>query len=92
MKPYVHGNTPTARLIRANTHINYLEHTVSRLSRLKPGHRFMGVSFSSPEFLAEYERERAWAAARWPEGAEVKRARLDAMSIELSQRHRRLAA
>lgn len=59
MKPYVHGQTPTAQLIRANAHINYLEHTVARLSRLKPGHRFAGVSFSSPEFLAECERERA---------------------------------
>lgn len=92
MKPYVHGKTPTAQLIRANSHINFLEHELSRLRAQKPKRADEWPSFESPEFRAEYERERAWAARRWPESPEVKQARLALLTTEIYRPSGRLAA
>lgn len=92
MKPYVHGQTPTAQLIRANTHINYLEHQVARLRAQKPKRADEWPPFDSPEFRAEYERERAWAARHYPEPVEVKASRLAILVAEIYQPARRLAA
>lgn len=92
MKPYVHGQTPTAKLIKATTRVNYLEHELARLRAKKPKRPDEWPAFDSPAFLAEYERERAWAARRWPETPEVKQARLSELRSERIQRSRRLAA
>lgn len=92
MKPYVHGNTPAAQLRKAETRVNFLEHQVARLRNQKPKRPDQWPAFDSPAFRAEYERERDWAARRWPEAPEVKQARLDAIRNELLQRDRRLAA
>lgn len=90
--PYVHGRTPAAQLRKAETRVNFLEHQLARLRNQKPKRPDQWPAFNSPAFRAEYERERAWAARRWPEPPEVKQARLDAIRNELLQRDRRLAA
>ena len=92
MKPYVHGHTPAAQLRKATTRVNFLEHELARLRNQKPKRPDQWPAFDSPAFRAEYERERAWAARRWPEPAAVKEARLAAIRNELLQRDRRLAA
>lgn len=92
MKPYVHGQSPTAKLVRAKARVNYLEDELARLRNRKPTRPDDWPAFHTPAFRAEYERERAWAAKRWPEPPEAKQARLDALANEQTQRTRRLAA
>lgn len=90
---YVHGKTPTAQLINANARVNYLEQELARLKTKKPRRADQWPSFDSPEFMAAYERERVWAARRWPETTEVKQARLAAATTDATHRtSRKLAA
>ena len=93
MKPYVHGQSAGAKLTAATVRINYLEHELARLRAVRAATKAELTEFSSPAFLAEYQRERQWAANRWPETLDVKQARLDAITNELNRRtYRRLAA
>lgn len=95
MKPYVHGQTPTAQLIRANAKVNYLEDELARVARFRrmlPRNPDQWPAFHTPAFRAEYERERAWAARRWPEPVAMKEARLAILVAEIYQPAARLAA
>lgn len=92
MKPYVHGQTPAAQLRKATTRVNFLEHQLARIRNQKPKRPDQWPAFDSPAFRAEYERERDWAARRWPEPPEVKQARLELLTTEIYRPARRLSA
>lgn len=95
MKPYVHGQTATAQLVKANAKVNFLEHELARLERFRrmlPKNSDQWPAFNTAAFREEYERERAWAARRWPEAAAVKEARLALLVAETYRPAERLAA
>lgn len=86
MSGYVYGQSPSAQLRTAHARIQYLESALTEARKHAAGRapRDEYPAFTSPEFMALYDRERAIAARLHPETAEVKAARFEAIRQELA--------